>query len=84
MFITSKGQVTIPQKFREEFGLLPYTEIEFEKDGDRLVIRKTAESQATKSKKPSRGDMLIKSLAGKGSVDLRMNTDEIMLWLRGE
>ncbi len=26
--ITTKGQVTIPQRIREEFGLLPHTEVE--------------------------------------------------------
>ncbi|HEX3068139.1 MAG TPA: AbrB/MazE/SpoVT family DNA-binding domain-containing protein [Thermoanaerobaculia bacterium] len=29
MRINSKGQVTIPQKIRERFGLLPNTEVEF-------------------------------------------------------
>jgi AbrB family looped-hinge helix DNA binding protein len=30
MRITSKGQVTIPKRLREEAGLLPNTEVEFE------------------------------------------------------
>ncbi len=30
MQITSKGQVTIPKEIRDEFGLLPHTEIEFQ------------------------------------------------------
>jgi len=30
MRITSRGQVTIPQKIREKAGLLPNTEVEFE------------------------------------------------------
>ena len=29
MRITSKGQVTIPQELREQFGLLPNTEVDF-------------------------------------------------------
>jgi AbrB family looped-hinge helix DNA binding protein len=30
MRITSKGQVTIPAEIREQAGLLPHTEVEFE------------------------------------------------------
>jgi AbrB family looped-hinge helix DNA binding protein len=33
MRITSKGQVTIPAEIREQAGLLPHTEVEFEFDG---------------------------------------------------
>ena len=33
MKITTKGQVTIPQDVRAEFGLLPNTEVEFVRDG---------------------------------------------------
>jgi AbrB family looped-hinge helix DNA binding protein len=33
MRITSKGQVTIPAKIREQAGLLPHTEVDFEFDG---------------------------------------------------
>ncbi len=33
MRITSKGQVTIPAEMREQAGLLPHTEVNFELDG---------------------------------------------------
>jgi AbrB family looped-hinge helix DNA binding protein len=33
MRITSKGQVTIPANIREQAGLLPHTEVDFEFDG---------------------------------------------------
>ncbi len=33
MRITSKGQVTIPAEIREQAGLLPHTEVNFEFDG---------------------------------------------------
>ena len=39
MRLTSKGQVTIPLEIRERLGLLPHTEVEFEIDGDSLIIR---------------------------------------------
>ena len=33
MRITSKGQVAIPAEIREQAGLLPHTEVDFEYDG---------------------------------------------------
>lgn len=33
MRITSKGQVTIPAEIREQAGLLPHTEVDFQFDG---------------------------------------------------
>ncbi|OAQ19791.1 AbrB/MazE/SpoVT family DNA-binding domain-containing protein [Thermosulfurimonas dismutans] len=42
MRITSKGQVTIPKKWREKFGFLPGTEVEFipEEGGLKLVKKR--------------------------------------------
>ena len=40
MRLTSKGQVTIPMPIREQLGLLPWSEVEFEVDGDSVRIRK--------------------------------------------
>jgi AbrB family looped-hinge helix DNA binding protein len=37
MRITSKGQATIPAEIREQAGLLPQTEVEFEFNGE--VVR---------------------------------------------
>jgi AbrB family looped-hinge helix DNA binding protein len=43
--ITTKGQFTIPQDVREEFGLLPNTEVEFVRDGRGGVrLRKSAQA----------------------------------------
>lgn len=75
MKITSKGQVTIPQEYREKFGLLPNTNVEFvpERGGLKLV----------KSKKPSgKGWALVEKMRGRG--DGRLTTDEIMAMTRGE
>lgn len=69
MLVTSKGQVTIPQQFRNMLGLLPYTEVEFDVVDDELRIRKA-------SKGRSRGEKIVQHLAGQGRV--RMSTDEIM------
>ncbi len=74
MLITSKGQITIPKKFREALGLLPHTHIEFECIGDELRIKK--------AKQHDRGKRMITAMAGKSSVS--MSTDEIMKLTRGE
>jgi AbrB family looped-hinge helix DNA binding protein len=76
MKITTKGQVTIPQDVREEFGLLPNTEVEFVRDGRGGVrLQKSAKSGA-------RGAALIAELRGKWRS--RLTTDEVMRQTRGE
>ncbi len=74
MRITSKGQVTIPQQFREALGLLPYSEVEFELDGDSVRLRKARKSV-------SRGAAVVARM--KGTATSRMTTDEIMKLTRG-
>ena len=75
MRITSKGQVTIPQEIRERLGLLPYSEVEFELDGDSVRIRKAR-------RRAGRGEALIARM--RGTATTRMRTDEIMKLTRGE
>ena len=74
MFITSKGQITIPKKYREALGLLPHTHIEFECIGDELHIKKA--KQIVRSKR------MVETMFGKSTVS--MSTDEIMQLTRGE
>ena len=73
--ITSKGQVTIPQEFRERLGFLPYTEVEFVAVDDGLKLVKSA-------KAGRRGGRLVARMAGRGDGEL--STDEIMRLTRGE
>ncbi len=40
MKIGERGQVTIPQKLRERFGLNRQTEVEFVEDRGRLILKK--------------------------------------------
>jgi AbrB family looped-hinge helix DNA binding protein len=40
MQITQKGQVTIPQHIREQFGFLPHTEVDFVVKGNQVVLQK--------------------------------------------
>jgi antitoxin PrlF len=74
MRITSKGQVTIPKRIREEAGLMPGAEVEFSLEGG--VVR--LERSRTK---PSRGEEIVRRMAGTATV--RMTTDEIMKLMRG-
>jgi AbrB family looped-hinge helix DNA binding protein len=74
MKITTKGQVTIPADIRDELGLLPYTEVEFEVKGNAVLMRKADE-------KRRRGRRIVEHLRGRG--DVRMSTDEILKHTRG-
>ena len=74
MRITSKGQVTIPQEIREQAGLLPATEVEFEIIKAGILIKKV------KGQK-SFGARLIQQMRGRS--DVKMTTDEIMALTRG-
>jgi AbrB family looped-hinge helix DNA binding protein len=75
MRITSKGQVTIPADIREQAGLLPHTEVDFEFDG--AVVRIFP---AAKKTRDGRGDRLVAHLRGRG--DVPMSTDAIMALTR--
>jgi AbrB family looped-hinge helix DNA binding protein len=75
MRITSKGQVTIPQELREQFGLVPDTEVDF------IVKRNTIHLvKAKQSKKLTRGEILVRRMRGKAGPG--MSTDEIMALTR--
>ena len=69
MRITSKGQVTIPVEIREQLGLTPNTEVEFEVIGDAVYVKKT-------KAKSTFGKTLIEMMRCKATV--KMTTDEIM------
>jgi AbrB family looped-hinge helix DNA binding protein len=75
--ITSNGQVTIPIEIREQAGLLPQTEVEFEFDGKAVRI-----VRAEAHKSDGRGARLIRHLRGSG--DVVMSTDEIMALTRDD
>ncbi len=72
MKITTKGQVTIPQRIRERLGLLPHTEIDFEVRDDVVVLKKARVSR--------RGRRIVEHLRGRG--DVRMSTEEILALTR--
>ncbi len=74
MRVTEKGQVTIPKELRDALGIGAGTEVEFERDDDVIVVRKT-------NGPPTRGRQLVERLRGRG--DVAMTTDEIMALTRG-
>lgn len=76
MRITSKGQVTIPQRIREQAGLLPATEVEFEIVRGRVVIKPVG-------KRTTRGARAVARLRGT-LKHLKRGTDELMALTRGE
>lgn len=75
MKITTKGQVTIPKHLREEYGLLPHTEVEFRpaKDGVKIIQCRSQKG---------RGWALVEHMQGRSTK--RMKTDELMKMTRGE
>ena len=73
MRLTSKGQVTIPLEIREQLGLLPHTEVQFEIDGDAVKIRKASRTR-------KRGVAVVDRLRGRGAT--RLTTDEILALTR--
>lgn len=74
MRVTEKGQVTIPKDLRDALGIGAGTDVEFERDGDTIVVRKT-------NVENGRGRQLVERLRGRG--DVALTTDEIMALTRG-
>ena len=79
MKITSTGQVTIPQSVREQAGLHPHSEVEFEvRDNGDVVIRAVVApaTSARSAFERVRGSANASQFKG-------MGTDEFMAFLRG-
>ena len=79
MKITSKGQVTIPQAVREQAGLHPHSEVEFEvrANGD-VVLRPVVQPAVGVRAALERVRGSANAAQFKG-----MGTDEFMKFLRG-
>ena len=75
MKVTDKGQVTIPKDLRDALGIGAGSEVEFERQGDAVLVRKRAGA-------PGRGQQIVDRLRGRG--DVAMSTDEIMALTRAE
>lgn len=77
MRITSKGQVTIPKAIRDEFGLMPGTEVEFVNENGEVRVRKLPGGR-------DRGKEIVERLRNASGGDIPMSTEEIMRLTRGE
>ena len=73
MRVTSKGQVTIPQRVREVLGITAGSEVDFQLDeqGARLV-------------RVSPGDGRALAAAMRGRATVAVSTEEIMALTRGD
>lgn len=72
--VTSKGQVTIPKRVRDQLGIRTGTSVEFEMTPDgQVILRKTSGALP-----PSRFERM------RGTATSGMTTDEIMAMTRGE
>jgi AbrB family looped-hinge helix DNA binding protein len=76
MRITTKGQVTIPQSIREQFGFRPHSEVDF------VVVADHVELRAAVNPRRARMEQWIKQY--RGSLKGGMTTDELMQLTRGE
>lgn len=74
MRVTTKGQVTIPIEIRQQLGIHPGSEVEFEVEGNHVKLIPVEDT--------SRGKHVVDHLRGRATV--QMSTDEIMALTRGE
>lgn len=76
MKLTIKGQVTIPKKYRQRYGLAPHTEVVFEEAPGGVLIRPAG---------PVREARLRRALkAVRGMADTGLGTSDIMRMTREE
>lgn len=73
MRVTSKGQVTIPQKVRRQLGIVPGSEVEFELDDRGARLLRVGEGG---------GAELAARMRGRATV--AMSTEQIMALTRGD
>ena len=82
MRVTSKGQVTIPERIRRQAGMLPGTEVDFVCDHSGVHLRKKSEGRNSPSARERRlGDVLHRL---RGSATINMTTEEVMALTRNK
>ena len=73
--ITSKGQVTIPVELRRALAIEPGAELDFELDGDAIVVRR--------ADRAARARRIVENMK-RHPPTAGLTTDEIMAMTRGE
>lgn len=77
--LTSKGQVTIPKRIRDELHLLPGAAVEFSVNAaGEVVLHPPRSVKGTRRQRKDRFD------AVRGVADVRWRTDELMKLLRAD
>ena len=77
--LTSKGQVTIPKRIRDELHLLPGVPVEFSVNAaGEVVLHRSRPAKGARRPPQDRFD------AVRGSADVRWQTDELMKLLRAD
>ena len=80
--LTSKGQVTIPKRIRDEMQLLPGTSVEFSVNAAGEVVLHRA--RPANGARRRHGAARERFEAVRGRADVRWKTDELMKLLRPE
>ena len=75
MRITSKGQVTIPREIRDALGIVPSSEVEFVREGNRVWLRKRKPGVAS-------ARTLVAHMRGRATGT--MSTEQILKLTRGD
>ena len=70
MRLTQKGQITVPKRFRERYGMNRGTEVEFEATDQGVLIRPATSFRSVRMAEA------IKTV--RGTADAGLCTDEIM------
>ena len=77
--LTSKGQVTIPKRIRDELNLLPGAPVEFSVNAaGEVVLHRPRPGKGSRNLPHDRFDSV------RGSADVRWQTDELMKLLRAD
>jgi AbrB family looped-hinge helix DNA binding protein len=77
--LTSKGQVTIPKRIRDEMQLLPGAAVEFSMNAaGEVVLHPPRPARGARRHAPDRFE------AVRGRADVRWRTDELMKLLRAD
>ena len=77
--LTSKGQVTIPKRIRDELQLLPGAPVQFSVNtAGEVVLQRSIRAKGQRRAQPDRFE------AVRGRADVRWRTDDLMKLLRSD
>jgi antitoxin PrlF len=78
--VTTKGQVTIPKRFRDHLGIRPGSTVDFQlTEGGEVVVRRAAPG-GRKARSSKAGSPFARL---RGRAPVQMSTDEILALTRG-